>query len=182
MADRRVRQPGADRQQPRRQLRADAAMALDGAAFLVAKRPRFGEDAHRHAQHAGVVKERRHALQLLVPAAPIHLEADPERLEQALVNLIINAAKYTRPGGRIWVKATADDTEVVIQVQDNGIGIAPEKLPRLFDLFTQVENARDLAQHVADARSAPAREHHDPEARAGRRWIGGVILIGHPSG
>jgi PAS domain S-box-containing protein len=87
------------------------------------------------------VDERRHQLHLLLPEVPIHLEADAVRLRQVIVNLVENAAKYTPPGGTIWVKATTEGDEAVVRVQDTGIGIAPEVMPHIFDLFTQAEFA-----------------------------------------
>jgi PAS domain S-box-containing protein len=90
--------------------------------------------------------ERRHQVQVLLPRAPIHVIADPERLHQVFVNLITNAAKYTRPGGRITVKATTEGEEAVVRVEDTGVGIPHEMLPRIFELFTQVETTRPMSQ------------------------------------
>jgi PAS domain S-box-containing protein len=67
--------------------------------------------------------------------------ADPGRLRQVITNLIHNAAKFTPPGGRIDVLAERDDNEVVLRVRDSGIGIHPELLPHVFDLFTQDERS-----------------------------------------
>jgi PAS domain S-box-containing protein len=77
------------------------------------------------------------ALQLLVPGTPIQLTADTARLQQMIANLLQNALKYTPSGGRIWVKAATEEDEVVIRVEDTGVGISPEMLPKIFDLFTQ---------------------------------------------
>jgi two-component system CheB/CheR fusion protein len=85
------------------------------------------------------VEERAHHLEAIVPSGTIELEADPDRLHQVLVNLITNAAKYTPEGGRIWVKATTEGDEAVLHVEDTGVGIPHDMLPRIFDLFTQVE-------------------------------------------
>jgi two-component system CheB/CheR fusion protein len=68
---------------------------------------------------------------------PLLVDGDPTRLEQIVVNLLNNAAKYTNSGGKIDVTLTVDQKDVVLAVRDNGIGIAPELLPRVFDLFTQ---------------------------------------------
>ncbi len=84
-------------------------------------------------------------LLLLTPPAPVELVADVERLQQAFGNLLDNAIKYTPEGGRIWVKATIEDREAVIYIEDSGIGIPPGMLARIFDLFTQVDAAH--AQH-----------------------------------
>ena len=72
-----------------------------------------------------------------MPGTPIVLTADAARLQQMVANLLQNALKYTPAGGRIWVKAATEQDEVVIRVEDNGIGIAPDMLPKIFDLFTQ---------------------------------------------
>ena len=93
-----------------------------------------------------LVEERAHALALVLPAEDLWVEVDPTRLEQVVVNLISNAAKYTEPGGRIEVAAERRGDEVVLRVRDNGIGIAPEMLPRVFDLFAQAEPSLDRAQ------------------------------------
>jgi signal transduction histidine kinase len=85
----------------------------------------------------GLLSARRHRLTISLPQAPLSLEADPLRLEQVLTNLLTNAARFTEPGGHIRLSATAEDGQAVLRVQDNGRGIAPALLPRLFDLFDQ---------------------------------------------
>lgn len=92
------------------------------------------------------IDERRHKLVVSPPEEPIALEADPTRLEQILWNLLNNAAKYTEPGGVIRLAVEPEGEEVVIRVIDNGIGIAPEMLPRVFDMFVQVGDHRHHAQ------------------------------------
>jgi PAS domain S-box-containing protein len=82
-----------------------------------------------------------HALSVELPPEPVHLEADPVRLTQIFANLLINAAKYTEPGGRIQLQAVEEDAEVVVTVRDDGIGIPPELMPRLFTLFSQAHPA-----------------------------------------
>ena len=62
------------------------------------------------------------------------LEADPYRLEQVLSNLLVNSAKYTDPGGKIWFSAAREGQDVVFRVKDSGIGIGPDLLPNVFDL------------------------------------------------
>jgi PAS domain S-box-containing protein len=84
-----------------------------------------------------LMQERGHTLTLRLPDEPIYLEADAARLEQAVVNLLSNSAKYTRPGGIVEVSAEPLDDQAVIRVRDNGIGIARDMLPRIFDLFAQ---------------------------------------------
>jgi CheY-like chemotaxis protein len=90
--------------------------------------------------------ERGHALALALPTEAIQVEADAARLEQAIANLLTNAAKYTDPGGTISVAAEREGDDAVIRVRDNGIGIAPDVLPRVFDLFAQGARSLDRAQ------------------------------------
>jgi PAS domain S-box-containing protein len=91
-------------------------------------------------------EERRHELTISLPPGPLRVEADPTRLEQVLTNLLNNAAKYTDPGGRVWLTAERDGAEVVLRVRDTGIGIAPEMLPKVFELFVQAERRLDRSQ------------------------------------
>ena len=78
-----------------------------------------------------------HQLAISLPAQPLTVEADPVRLEQIISNLLNNAAKYTDPGGRIWLAAQRESDHVAISVRDSGIGISPDMLPRVFEMFTQ---------------------------------------------
>ncbi|VTR97706.1 histidine kinase : PAS domain S-box OS=Singulisphaera acidiphila (strain ATCC BAA-1392 / DSM 18658 / VKM B-2454 / MOB10) GN=Sinac_0766 PE=4 SV=1: PAS_4: GAF_2: HisKA: HATPase_c [Gemmata massiliana] len=93
-----------------------------------------------------LIDARHHAIEVSVPAEPIHLDADPTRLTQILGNLLNNAAKYTEDGGRIWLSAARNGDEAVVRVRDTGIGLAPEMLLRAFDLFTQESRTLDRAQ------------------------------------
>ena len=88
----------------------------------------------------------REELSVSLPPESIQLEADPTRLVQVLSNLLNNAMKYTEDGGQIWLTAERDGQEVVLRVRDTGIGMAPELLPRVFDLFTQGERGLDRSQ------------------------------------
>ncbi len=78
-----------------------------------------------------------HALSLRLPRQPLNLQADPLRLVQVVVNLIDNSAKYSDPGSRIVVSVERGPSDAVICVQDEGIGLSPELLPRVFDLFVR---------------------------------------------
>jgi signal transduction histidine kinase/ActR/RegA family two-component response regulator len=84
-----------------------------------------------------------HEVVLDLPAAPLHVVADRVRLQQILENVLLNAVKYTDRGGRIEVAARAELSEIVIEVRDNGIGIAPDKLAQVWDLFVQVDESPD---------------------------------------
>ena len=89
------------------------------------------------AATAHLLAARGHRLTVSLPAGPVSLVADPVRLEQVLANLRANAAKFTDPGGDIRVTAQAEAGQAVLRVWDNGRGIAPDLLPRVFDLFWQ---------------------------------------------
>jgi signal transduction histidine kinase len=95
---------------------------------------------------APLIAEQRHELTVDVAEETLEVEGDLTRLTQVLGNLLNNAAKYTDPGGIIKVVARRASTDVEIRVRDNGIGIPPELLPRLFQLFTQVDGAAHRAQ------------------------------------
>jgi PAS domain S-box-containing protein len=88
-----------------------------------------------------LIDRRRHKLTVSLPTKPIMLYADAARLTQVVSNLLDNAAKYTEEGGTISLKVRRKGDQAVLRVRDNGIGIAPELLPRVFDLFTQAEKS-----------------------------------------
>ena len=90
--------------------------------------------------------QRKHELTVSLPAKAIWLHADAARLEQVVVNLLTNAAKYTDSGGKVWLTVQQEGEEAVLRVRDTGVGIAPEILPRIFDLFTQAERSLDRSQ------------------------------------
>ena len=84
-----------------------------------------------------LVDERRHVVSVTMPERPLYVEADPARLEQIIVNVLNNAAKYTPPDGHISVVVAQEGDEVVLRVSDTGIGIPEDMLSRIFDLFVQ---------------------------------------------
>ena len=85
-------------------------------------------------------------LEVDLPETPIPLDADPERLTQVIGNLLHNAVKFTPPGGRIRVGAAREAGQVVVRVGDDGIGIAPDQLGRVFELFAQVDQSLDRSR------------------------------------
>jgi signal transduction histidine kinase/CheY-like chemotaxis protein len=93
-----------------------------------------------------LIEVKKHSLTVDVPAEPVTVEADPLRLSQVLSNLLTNAAKYTDDGGRISLQATVTAAGLVVSVADNGIGFEADAVPRMFEMFTQVESAIDRAQ------------------------------------
>jgi len=93
-----------------------------------------------------LINARRHALMLALPAEPIYVRADPDRLSQVFANLLTNAAKYTEPDGRIELTVRRDGRQVSVSIKDTGIGISAEMLPRIFEIFTQASQAIDRSQ------------------------------------
>jgi PAS domain S-box-containing protein len=93
-----------------------------------------------------LMREHGHQIGVTLPDTPVHLDADRTRLAQAFGNLLGNAAKYTPPGGRVDLAASIAGTDVVVSVKDNGVGIPPDMLPHVFDLFTQVDRTLEKAQ------------------------------------
>jgi signal transduction histidine kinase len=91
----------------------------------------------------GAIENGRHEVKLGLCAQPVYVEADRVRLQQILENVILNATKYTNPGGRIEVAAAAEGDNAVIRISDNGIGIPPERLAHVWDLFVQVDESPD---------------------------------------
>jgi signal transduction histidine kinase/ActR/RegA family two-component response regulator len=79
-----------------------------------------------------------HALTIDLPSQPIWLDADADRLTQVVINLLSNAARYTPPGGRVTVRAVVAGPDVELAVIDNGVGLEPQHLTTVFDMFTQV--------------------------------------------
>ena len=87
-----------------------------------------------------------HELTVSLPPQPVHLDADPIRLAQVFLNLLNNAAKYTKRGGHIWLTAEREGSDAVVSVRDNGIGIPGDMLSRIFDMFTQVDRSLERSQ------------------------------------
>jgi PAS domain S-box-containing protein len=90
-----------------------------------------------------VIDANRHRLSILLPPGPVQIDADAVRMAQVLSNLLNNAAKYTSEGGHIRLAVRVEDDRVVFRVRDNGIGIPPEMLSNIFELFTQVDHSLD---------------------------------------
>jgi signal transduction histidine kinase/FixJ family two-component response regulator len=108
-----------------------------------------------------LLEERQHFLKVDVPMTGMEVMADPLRFTQVLSNLLTNAAKYTNNCGQITLQASVEQGQVVVRVRDNGIGIAPDMLPLLFDKFVQERQALDrsrggLGLGLAIARSIAA--------------------------
>lgn len=103
--------------------------------------------AERAAETARpLADQRRHELTVSLSPKPVWIFADAARLEQIIVNLLANAAKYTLNGGKISLTVRLEGDEAVLRVKDTGVGIAPELIPRIFDLFSQAERSLDRSQ------------------------------------
>jgi PAS domain S-box-containing protein len=87
-----------------------------------------------------------HELTVTMPAEPIQVSADPTRLAQVIGNLLNNACKFTDKGGHVWLTVEKDGHEAVIRVRDNGIGIAPEHIPGLWEMFAQGDTSLDRSR------------------------------------
>jgi PAS domain S-box-containing protein len=123
---------------------------------------------------APLVESKRHAL--TVDAAPgLLVEGDSERLTQVFGNVLNNAAKYTDKGGRITIRATGDEQWVTVTIEDSGMGIAPDLLPRVFELFTQAEQGLERSQGGLGVGLSVAKrlvEEHGGEIEATSEGLG----------
>jgi PAS domain S-box-containing protein len=125
----------------------DVARITQGRIMLRKERVHLAEIIQRAVEATrSFVEERRHELSVSLPPDDVRVEADPARVEQIVVNLLTNAAKYTPPGGRIGLTAERQREEAIIRVRDSGMGIVADMLPHVFDLFTQSPRALDRAQ------------------------------------
>jgi signal transduction histidine kinase/ActR/RegA family two-component response regulator len=132
-----------------------------------------------------LVEERRHKLTVSVPRAGLLLEADAERIAQVVTNLLTNAAKYTPSGGHITVIARAEGGHIVLEVADDGAGIAPDLLPVVFDAFTQGRQGLDRKQGglglgLAIARQLIVAHGGTIEARSGGSGRGTTMVVRLP--
>ncbi|MDB5746481.1 MAG: hypothetical protein JWP72_1329 [Massilia sp.] len=93
-----------------------------------------------------LIESKRHSLTMELSGEPVHVLGDRTRLVQVLSNILNNAAKYTPPAGQIVLRVTATGEQVLVTVTDNGIGIEPDVLPYIFELFTQAERTPDRSQ------------------------------------
>jgi len=134
-----------------------------------------------------ILDSRHHTLSLDLPKQTVRLEADPVRLAQVFSNLLINAAKYTDAGGSIELRATREESAVVVAVRDNGIGISADMMPRLFTLFSQAHTALGrseggLGVGLALARGLVALHGGRLEARSDGPGRGSEFIVRLPTG
>jgi CheY-like chemotaxis protein/two-component sensor histidine kinase len=134
-----------------------------------------------------LIDDRHHTLEVELPQEPVWLQADAARLGQVLVNLLNNAAKYMEEGGRILLRAVLQGGEVEISVKDTGVGIDPELLPRIFDLFTQDKRSIDRAQGglgigLTLVKALVEMHGGSVEARSAGRGRGAEFIVRLPRG
>jgi signal transduction histidine kinase/CheY-like chemotaxis protein len=123
----------------------DVARVMAGKIVLTRERVNLADAVERSvAVIVGTGQLQGH--QTEVELEPVWVNADPARLSQVVENLLINAIKYTPARGLIRIQTRVDGDEAVLRVQDSGMGIAPELLPRVFELFTQGQRSLDRAQ------------------------------------
>jgi PAS domain S-box-containing protein len=130
------------------------------------------------------IQEQGHTLEVRVPAEPIELEADRERLTQVLYNLIANATKYTPRGGRIELTAAATNGILEVSVKDNGVGIPHEKLTEIFELFARVDSSLErqegLGIGLTLVRQLTELHHGTVEARSAGIGRGSEFVLKLP--
>jgi PAS domain S-box-containing protein len=123
------------------------------------------------------LREKQHRLSVITATGyePLYVNGDFARLVQCVSNILSNAAKFTDPGGEISVRTYAESPVAVVEVADNGAGITPELLPRIFDLFVQSDRALDRTQGGLGIGLAVVKrlvEMHDGEVAAESRGLG----------
>ncbi|MBU0800437.1 MAG: response regulator, partial [Alphaproteobacteria bacterium] len=131
------------------------------------------------------IDEKKHDLRVDLPAVPVYLYGDNVRLAQIFSNLLNNAAKYTKPGGQVEIRAEIADDKILIHVADNGIGIAADKLPHIFDLFTQVDNSIErshggLGIGLTLVKNLVARQGGETSATSPGLGQGSVFTVAFP--
>ncbi len=125
----------------------DVSRMVSGQITLKKKPVELAEVVHDAVETSRpLIRLRKHHLSVQLPEEPALLEADLTRLSQVISNLLNNAAKYTDEGGQIRLDADANNGVVTIRVRDTGLGIDPELLPHIFDLFTQAERTPDRSE------------------------------------
>lgn len=125
----------------------DVSRIVRGKITLKKEDVEFSDLANQVLETARTFVEcKGHQIIVNLPTDSVWLDADPVRLSQVLLNLLDNAAKYTPDNGTIWFDASVKGKELEIQVRDNGEGISPDLMNRIFDIFQQGERSADRAK------------------------------------
>lgn len=119
----------------------DVTRVQTGKMSISYKRVILQEVLYEALHHCGEAAEAKGLkVHHVMPPVAIHVDVDPQRLLQVILNLLNNAIKYTSSGGGIWLIATVDQTHFLCSIKDNGQGISPDLLPKIFDILTQASN------------------------------------------
>jgi signal transduction histidine kinase/CheY-like chemotaxis protein len=125
----------------------DVSRVMRGKIELRKERVELASVVARAVETAqSLIEAQGHELTVALPPEPLPLNADPVRLAQVVGNLLTNAAKYTESNGRIWLTAEREGDQATLRIRDTGIGVAPDLLPKIFDLFVQADHAATRSQ------------------------------------
>jgi PAS domain S-box-containing protein len=125
----------------------DASRISQGKLQLLLQRVELSSVIHNAAEtSAPLIHAGRHQFSMTLPSHPLIVNADPTRLAQVFSNLLNNAARYTPEGGSICVSAEQQEDDVIVTVSDNGVGIPPEMLPHVFNMYTQLDRALERSK------------------------------------
>jgi signal transduction histidine kinase/CheY-like chemotaxis protein len=119
---------------------------ITGGKLALERRPLDLADLVATTVHSLVESDRRRRPSLDLQLSSVWVDGDPERLQQVVINLVGNALKFTPPDGHVRVRTFAEGRDAFLSVEDSGVGIAPDVLPRVFDLFQQGVQGRDRAR------------------------------------
>ncbi len=101
---------------------------------------------HAFEASKSLYESKGHAMSVTLPEEPYYVDGDPARLAQVVGNLLNNACKFTPDGGRVELAVEPAGNQVLIRVRDSGVGIAPEQLPNIFEMFVQLDNSLERSQ------------------------------------
>lgn len=159
----------------------DVGRILRGEVVLNTRAIDLSNSVQLALETVAASKPHRHDVIFEPPHEPALVRADPDRLQQVLVNLIGNALKYTPPGGRIEMQVDNDGASVVFRIADSGAGIDPGDLPHVFDLFTRGDqDGRGLGVGLAVVRRIVEQHGGDVTAESAGRGQGAVFVMRLP--
>ncbi len=164
----------------------DISRITQGKVVLKKKRLELRDVIAKALESAGpLIEQRQHTLDITLPPGSLPVFGDEARLTQVLTNLLVNAAKYTDPGGHIWLVGREHGDALAIDIRDDGIGIEPAMLGRVFDLFAQSQDAADRARGglgigLALVRSLVTRHRGEVSVRSDGRGQGSTFTVTLP--